>query len=150
LPSVATSYIYTLVALTSVSALLIYSLNSYTATLRNMSETDQLRNILNEVAAKANELLTLVTATNSSVGVSVPLPTFIGNQQYWMRLRNDSSRAWLEGSLGQTVGGGEVYQVFLPPKTSTSGYFVAGRGTLLLECYLNVSTPQLNLASLGG
>jgi len=150
LPSVVASYFYTLVALTSVSALLLYSLSSYTATLRSTSETEQLKNILTGVAAEANELITLVTATNSSARVSLPLPTSIGNQQYWMRLRNDSSNAWLEGSLGQTVGSGEVYKVYLPPNTSTSGYFIAGHGPALVECYLNGSTPQLNLASLGG
>lgn len=144
------SYFYTLVALTSISVLLIFSLSSYTATLRNTTETEQLKNILNGVAAKANELITLVTATDSSISLTVQMPTSIGNQQYWMRLRNDSSNAWLEGSLGQTVGGGEVYQVFLPSKTSASGYFVAGYGPALLECYTNDSTPQLNLASLGG
>lgn len=150
MPSVVSSYIYTLAALTAVSALLIYSLYSYTATLRNMSEMDQLKNILNEVATKANELLTLVETTNSSTRAFVLLPTSIGSQQYWMQLRNDSSSAWLEGFLGQTVGGDEAHRVFLPPKTSASGYFIAGQGPALLECYPNGSAPRLNLASLGG
>jgi hypothetical protein len=144
------SYIYTLVALTFISALLIYSLTSYTATLRNTSETEQLKNIMTRIATKANELLTLVTATNSSVRASILLPSFIGNQQYWIQLRNDSTRAWLEGSLGQTVGGGEVYQVSLPPKTATSGHFISGHVFAVLECHVNGSIPQLKLASSGG
>jgi len=150
LPSIVSNYIYTLVALTAVSALLLYSLNSYTLTLRNTSETDQLRNILNGVAAKANEILTLVTATNSSVTVYLNLPTTIGNQQYWMRIRNDSSCAWAEGSLGQMSEGNAELRVFLSSKTSTSGYFISAHGQALLQGYLNGSTPQLNLASVGG
>jgi len=150
LPSIVSGYVYTLIAMTSISVILISSMNSYTATLRNMAEVDQLKNLLTGVAAKANELLTLVTATNSSVRIYVLLPNSIGNQQYWMRLRNDSSSAWLEGSLGKTVGSGEVYRVFLPTKMSASGYFIAGYGSALLECYLNDSTPHLNLSYLGG
>lgn len=149
MPSVVSSYLYTLAALISVSTLLIYSLSSYAATLRNTSEIEQLKRILNEVATQASQLITLVAVTNSSARVSVRLPTSIGNQQYWMRLRNDSSNAWLEGSLGLTVGEGELHQVFLPPRASVSGYLVAGYGHAMLEGYLNVTTPQLNLSSGG-
>jgi len=150
LPSIVSNYIYTLVALTVVSALLLYSLNSYTFTLRNTSETAQLKNILNGVGAKANEIITLVTATNSSLTVYLDLPTTIGDQHYWMRVRNDSSSAWVEGSLGQMFKGYAELQVLIPSKTSTSGYFISSRGKALLQGYMNGSTPQLNLASVGG
>jgi len=150
LPSIVSSYIYTLVALTAVSALLLFSLNSYTFTLRNTSETAQLKNILNGVAAKANEILTLVTATNSSLTVYLALPTTIGDQYYWMRIRNDSSCAWVEGSLGQMLEGYAELRVLIPSKTSTSGYFISVQGQALLQGYMNGSTPQLNLASVGG
>jgi len=150
LPSTVSSYIYTLVALTAVSALLLYSLNSYTLTLRNTSEVDQLRNILNGVAAKANEILTLVTDTNSSLTVYLNLPATIGDQQYWMRMRNDSSSAWVEGSLGQIFEGNVELRVFISPKASTSGYFISTEGQALLQGYVNGSTPQLKLTSLGG
>lgn len=144
------SYIYTFAALTAVSAILICSLSSFTATLRTSSETNQLKNLLTGVAAKADELLTLVAVTNSSARVYVSLPACIGNQQYWMRLRNDSSNAWIEGSFGKTVGAGEVNQVFLPKEPYASGQFVAGYGSALLECYHNGSVVQLNLVSVGG
>lgn len=150
LPSIVSSYIYTLVALTVVSALLLFSLNSYTFTLRNTSETAQLKNILNGVAVKANEILTLVTATNSSLTVYLDLPTTIGDQNYWMRFRNDSSSAWVEGSLGQMFEGYAELQVLISSKTSTSGYFISAQGQALLQGYMNGSTPQLNLTSVGG
>jgi len=150
LPSIVSSYIYTIVALTVVSVLLLCSLNSYTLTLRNTSETDQLRNILNGVAAKANEILTLVTATNSSLTVYLSLPATIGDQPYWMRMRNDSSSAWVEGSLGQMFEGNTELRVLISHKTSMSGYFISAHGQASLQGYMNGSTPQLNLASVGG
>ena len=150
MPSIISSYVYTLVALTAVGTLLIATLNSYTTTLKATSETEQLKNLLNHVAAKGNELLTTVAATNSSAQVFLQLPASIGHKQYWLRARNDSSNAWLEGSLGQMTENGATYRVYLPQKTSTSGYFVGGYGPAILESYMNGSTPQLNLVSLGG
>jgi len=150
MPSVVSSYIYTLVALTAVSALLIYSLNSYAYTLRASAETDQLQSILNGVAAKANEVLTLVTTTNSSLTIYLNLPTTIGNQYYWMRMRNDSSKAWVEGSLGDMFEGNTGLQVLIPCEATLSGHFVSTRGQATLQGYMSGSTPQLNLASVGG
>ena len=150
MPSVVSSYIYTLAALTAVSALLIYSLNSYAYTLRANAETDQLQSILNGVAAKANEVLTLVTTTNSSLTVYLNLPTTIGNHYYWMRMRNDSAKAWVEGSLGDMVEGNIDLQVEIPSEAKLSGHFVSTHGQATLQGYMNGSTPQLNLASVGG
>jgi len=150
LPSLVSSYIYTLVALTAVSALLLYSLSSYTYTVRNTFEKNQLRNALNSVAAKANEILTLLTTTNSSLTVYLSLPSTIGNQQYWIRIRNDSSNAWVEGSLGQMLQSNPELRVLIPSKTSTSGYFISTHGQALLQGYMNGSTPHIHLASVGG
>jgi len=150
LPSVITSHIYTMVALAAVSTLLVATINSYTATLRATSEIEQLKNILNHVAAKANELITIAAATNSSTRLFLQLPATIGYQQYWLRVRNDSSSAWIEGSLGQMVEKTAPNRLFLPKGTSASGYFVGGYGSAILESYMNGSTFQLNLASHGG
>lgn len=150
MPSTLSSHIYTLVALAAVSTILVATLNSYTTSLRATSEIEQLKNLLNHVAAKGNELLTIVAATNSSAQVFIQLPTTIGYKQYWLRARNDSSSAWLEGSLGQMTENGATHRVFLPQTTSASGYFVGGYGPAILGSYMNGSTPQLNLASQGG
>jgi len=150
LPSTLAGHIYTMVALVAIGTLLVTTLNSYTTTLKATSEAEQLKNILNHVAAKANELITIAAATNSSTRVFLQLPATIGYQQYWLRVRNDSSTAWLEGSLGQMVENEVLNQVFLPKGTSASGCFVGGYGPAVLESYMNGSTPQLNLASLGG
>lgn len=150
MPSTIPSHIYTLVALSAVSAILIATLNSYTTSLRATPEIEQLKNLLNHVAAKGNELLTIVAATNSSAQVSIQLPATIGYKQYWLRVRNDSSSAWLEGSIGQMIENEVTQRVYLPKRVSASGYFIGGYGPAILESYMNGSTPQLNLASLGG
>lgn len=150
MPSTISSHIYTLVALAAVSTILIATLNSYTTSLKATSEIEQLKNLLNHVAAKGNELLTIVATTNSSARIFIQLPSTIGYKQYWIRARNDSSSAWLEGSLGQMTKNGATHRVFLPQKTSASGYFAGGYGPAILGSYMNASTPQLNLAFLGG
>jgi len=139
-----------MVALAAVGSLLVATVNSYTITLRTTSETQQLNNLINQVAAKGNELLTTTAATNYSIRVYLQLPATIGYQQYWIRATNDSSSTWIEASLGQMTVNRAPNQVFLPKGTSASGYFVGGYGSAILESYVNGSTLQLNLASSGG
>jgi len=141
---------YTFVALVAVGTILIATLNTYTNSLRTTSEIEQLENLINHVAANGNELLTIVATTNSSTRVFLQLPGAIGYKQYWIRARNDTTSVWLEGSLGQTIVDEITLQVFLPRKTSASGYFVSGYGPAILEAYMNGSTPQLKLSSVGG
>jgi len=38
-----------------------------------------------------------------------------------------------------------TYRVFLPRKASTSGYYMAGYGAAMLECYMNDSILQLDI-----
>jgi len=150
LPSIPSSYLYTFIALTTVSILLISSYSSYANTVRAIPEIKQLKNIIDHVAAKGNELLTLVTTTNSTAYTFIQLPPTIGYRQYWIRVQNDTSNVWVEGALGQLGESGTKYQVFLPRKASTSGYHIGGYGPVILECYMNSSIPQLNLRPAGG
>ena len=150
MPSTIPSHIYTMIALAIVGALLVATVNSYTSTLRNTSEIEQLRNLLSQVATKGSELITLTAATNSSSEASVQLPASIGTEQYWMRVRNDSSNVWIEGALGRIIEGEAANRVYLPRIISAAGYFVSGYGSAILEAYINGSTPQLNLSSQGG
>jgi hypothetical protein len=145
MPSVVSSYVYTFAALVAVSALLIFSVNSYAYSLRAASEQDQLQSILTGVAAKANEILTLVTTNNASLTVSLSMPTTIGNQYYWLRIRNDSSRAWVEGALGEFHEGLVGLQVFMPGYAVMSGYFISVKGIATLHGYMDALTPQLSL-----
>ncbi|UCE29321.1 MAG: hypothetical protein JSV85_00880 [Candidatus Bathyarchaeota archaeon] len=138
------------VALIAASALLVGSFSFYTITVRTIPENQELQNIINHLAAKGSELLTLVTVTNSTTRLFEYLPPRIGDQQYWVQLRNDSSNTWLEGALGQLEEREATIQVFLPRKISASGQYVGGHGSAILECYMNSSVLQLNLSSAGG
>ena len=145
MPSIASNYLYSFVALLAVSTLLVGAFSYYTSTLRAIPEIEQLKNILDHVVAKGNELLTLVITTNATVGIVVQLPSNIGQRQYWIQVRNDTSNTWLEGALGRIGESGTTYKVFFPGKASTSGHYISGYGPALLECYMNGSIPQLNL-----
>jgi type II secretory pathway pseudopilin PulG len=138
-----------MVAMAAVGALLVATVSAYTTTIRTASETEQLENLLSYVAARGSELTTLVAATNSSTQSSLQVPAAIGYKQYWLRARNDSSTAWIEGSFGEIVEKTAPNRVFLPKGTSASGYYVAGYGPAILSAYINGSTVQLKLASLG-
>ncbi|MGQ9460120.1 MAG: hypothetical protein ACUVRA_02670 [Candidatus Bathyarchaeaceae archaeon] len=150
MPSIAINHLYTFLALTTVSILLVCCFSLYASTVRSLPEIEQLKNILDHVAAKGNELLTLVTATNSTVRTIIQLPSTIGHQDYWIRVQNDTSNAWVEGALGQISENRTTYQVFLPRKASTSGYYMGGYGSAMLECCMNGSILQLNLNYAGG
>jgi hypothetical protein len=138
------------VGLAAVGTLLIATINSYTTTLKVASENEQLKNLLNQIAAKAEELLATVAATNSSAQVFLQMPASIGYKQYWMQARNDSTNAWLEGALGQKADNGATHQVYLPQGTSASGYFIGGYGSAILKSYRNGTALQLKLSSTGG
>lgn len=146
-PSTVASHIYTMLALALVGTLLVAAVNSYTASLKNTSEIGKLRNLLNQVAAKGSALITVAASSNLSVQASLQLPISIGVQQYWIRARNDSSDAWIEGALGRIIEETVADRVYLPKGTSSSGYYVSGYGPALLEAYVNSSTAQLNLSS---
>lgn len=150
MPSIALNHLYTFIALTIVSILLISSYSSYANTLQTIPEIEQLKNILDHVAAKGNELLTLVTTTNSKAHTIMQLPPTIGNREYWIRIRNDTSNVWIEGALGQIDESGRECEIFLPGRASTCGYYIGGYGPAMLECYVNGSVPQLNLSPAGG
>jgi hypothetical protein len=98
------------------------------------------------VAAKGNELITLAITNNSTTQVYLQMPTSIGDRKYWVRFRNGSSNAWIEGGLGDIPEETKAtLSVYLPQKTSVSGSYVGGHGPAVLECYLNDVIPQLNL-----
>ena len=140
-----------MVALAIIASLLVATVNSYTTSLRNMSELEQLGNLLSIMASNGNDLVTLVASTNSSAQSVVQLPASIGTQLYWLRMRNDSSNAWIEGAFGLVMDEATPsHRVYLPKGISTSGEFASGYGPAVFEAYMNGSNLQLNLSSLGG
>jgi hypothetical protein len=147
LPSIAPSYLYTFVALLAVSSLLVFSFMAYADAFRVSSEVSRLKNLMDQVAAKGTELLTLTSTTNATAEAYLQMPTAIGNKQYWLQLRNDTTKAWLEAGFGNTPVEGTELRVYLPKEASATGYYVGGYGAARLRCYLNAGVPQVRLES---
>ena len=147
MPTIAPSYILAFFALITVSSILISSFSIYTSALRAVPEVEQLENILNHIASKGYELITLTTATNSTSEAVLQLPSAIGNRLYWIRLRNESSMAWVEGALGVIHENNVANRVYLPRAISVLGNYSSINGPAILECYLSNSTIYLHLTS---
>jgi hypothetical protein len=135
------------VAMIAVGTLLVFSFNSYAATLRFVPETEQLNNLLNYVAAKATELITS-TQTGTVTQFYLDLPTGIGNQQYWIRLQNSTDQCWVIGGFGTNWNITSSYEVSLPGNSIATGYVLSVYGPAVLESWINGSVRQLFLISL--
>ncbi len=146
MPSIIPSYIYMFAAMTAVGTLLIFSFNSYAATLRFIPETEQLDNLLNYVAAKATELATS-TQIDAVTQFYLNLPTTIGDQQYWIRLQNDTVQSWVIGGFGTDWNITSSYRVFLPGNSIATGHHLSVYGPAVLESWTNGSVRQLFLTS---
>lgn len=149
LPSIIPSYVQMFVAMLAVSTLLIFSFNSYAVTLRSIPETEQLDNLLNYVAAKATELITS-SQTDMTAQVYLDLPTRIGDQQYWMRLQNDTLQSWVMGGFGADWNTTSSHKVFLPGRPVATGHHLGVYGYAVLKGWMKGSVRELFLASARG
>jgi len=147
LPSITLSYLYTFIALVAVSSLLVFSFMAYADALRVFSETRQLKNLMDRMAAKSTELLTFTLATNATAEAFIQMPAAIGNKQYWIQFRNNSVEAWLEGGLGNMLVEATELRIYLPRGASATGYYIGGYGAACLRCHVGVGVPQIHLAS---
>lgn len=146
MPTLTPSFLYTFIAMIAVSTLLVASFMVYTNTLRTSSEAKKLQNLIDIVAAKGTELLTLTLATNASAESFIDMPAAIGEKQYWMQLRNDFANVWLEGGLGNMPGEGAEMRVYLPTQASANGSYVAGFGVAHLKCEVSEGFPHMMLS----
>lgn len=147
MPSITPGYLYTIIALIAVSTLLSVAFLAYTNAFRASSEMKQLKNLMDYVAAKGTELLTLASTSNATTETFVQMPATIGDRQYWLQLRNSSAEAWLEGGFGNVPTEGTDLRVYLPQRTSADGYYLAGYGAAYLNCSETSGVFQLNLTS---
>ena len=141
------SYLYTFIALVAVSSLLVFSFMAYADALRVFSETRQLKNLMDRMAAKSTELLTFTLATNATAEAFIQMPAAIGNKQYWIQFRNNSAETWLEGGLGNILVEATELRIYLPREASATGYYIGGYGAACLKCYVGVGVPQIHLTS---
>jgi len=150
MPSITPSHLYTFVALLAVSSLLVFSFMAYTGTLRFSSETKQLKTLMNGIAAKCTELLTLASVTDASVEVFIQMPTAVGSKQYWIQLNNDTVQAWLKGGLGDVPLEQADLRIYLPKEVCATGQYVAGHGAARLECQLVDAIPNIQISNFAG
>jgi hypothetical protein len=143
-PSIIPSYVYTFFALTVIGALLICTFSAFAVSVKQDVEVEQLQNLLEYMAAESCELISTTTTNNSTVTASVTLPPRVGEKRYWIQLRNDSSRAWIEGGFGATPVQTSL-TVFLPGPVAASGLYISGYGFADLECQVQGTCTFLNL-----
>lgn len=148
MPPITPGYLYTFFALIAVSSILIASFVDYTNAIRFSSETKTLKDLMDLVAAKATELLTIALVTNASAENLIQAPTSIGDKQYWLAFRNDSTIAWLGGGFGNTPTENMGLRVYLPYKAEASGFYVSGYGAIRLTCSTRTGTPIISISSL--
>jgi hypothetical protein len=142
-PSFIPNYIYTIFAMIIVGALIIGMAGLATSNLRQEAEKQQLSNIAGYVATKSLELASNAPTANSTSTVFLDIPTLIGAQRYWIRIANDSTKAWVETGFGTSVFPSE-HRTEIPLDMSASGTFVSGSGRAFLRCYssFNGSQPE--------
>jgi hypothetical protein len=145
LPSIIPSYIYTLFASMIVGALLIFAFNATTLPIRNEAEQQQLKHLSEYVATRSCELVSVAAISNMTIRLALNLPTFVGNQRYWLQLKNDSSVTWVESGFGAIFSMTE-HRMCVPEQTDASGIYVSGSGAAFLECQASDSTILLRLS----
>lgn len=148
MPSITPSYLYTFFALTAVSGILIASFMDYVNAIRFSSETKTLKDLMDFVAAKATELLTMASMANASAETIIQAPTAIGSKQYWLAFRNDLTGAWLEGGFGNAPTENVGLRVYLPCKAEASGFYVSGYGAVRLTCSMGADAPMISISGL--
>jgi len=123
---------------------------NYANAIRFSSEMGKLKDLMDSVAAKATELISLTKATNATTEAYIQAPAAIGDRQYWLMLRNDSSKVWLEGGMGNTPKEGAGMRVYLPSMALAYGCYVSGYGAIRLKCSVNhdAGIPEVQLSSL--
>jgi hypothetical protein len=150
MPAITPSYLYTFFAIIAVSGILLVSFMNYANAIRFSSEVGKLKDLMDSVAAKATELISLTKVTSATTEAYIQAPAAIGDRQYWLMLRNDSSKVWLEGGLGNTPKEGAEVRVYLPSMALAYGYYVSGYGAIRLKCSVNhdAGIPEVQLSSL--
>ena len=147
MPSTSTNFLYSLITMMMVGTILTFSLASYVNPLREISEINKLKEVVNQAVAKAEEAMAVISECDATVRVVIQLPLTIGDRNYWIQLANDSSRTWLEGGFGRAGEiGGQKYRIYLPRDAIASGIFEGRYGLAVLSCSFNGSIPQLTLS----
>lgn len=142
--SIIPSYIYTLFATIIVGTLIVTTCAVATVNVKGEAEKQQLSNIADYVATNSMELLSSPPADNLTLKMVLDVPPLIGNQQYWIQIQNDSSRAWVETGFGTTILSSDQ-QVNIPSDAEATGFYVSDLGACFLEYQSNGTGCYLTL-----
>jgi hypothetical protein len=144
MPSIIPSYVYTLFASLIVGSILICACALSTLNLKNEATQQQLSNISEYVATESLELTSHAQADNLTATLSLTLPTSVGDQRYWIQIKNDTAKTWVEVGLGTTPTNSQQ-RTYIPTDAAASGTYVSGLGVATLECTSNDSGVYLSL-----
>jgi hypothetical protein len=142
LPSIIPSYVYSIFASIVVGAIIVCSCGLSVSNIKQQAEQQQLSAIANYVASESMQLLSSSPADNFTSIALLSIPSSVGGQEYWLRVANDSSRAWVEvgfGSVPELTG----QRSYIPAGISTNGTQLSGSGPVSLRCYRDVAGVHL-------
>ena len=145
MPSQATNYFYTLAAMGVIALVVTSVFNVNVHRVKLVAERKQLIRILDAVAAECTELVTLTESTGASAEVTLNLPSRIGDNHYWIRLRTSEAGSLLVGGFGEPWDGVPEQKVYLPWNTTASGVYRGDYGSPSLNCTLSSGSPILTL-----
>ncbi len=138
------SYVYTLFASLIVGSIVICACTLQTLNLKNEAAQQQLSNIAEYVATESLELTSHAEADNLTATVSLTLPSSVGDQRYWIQIKNDTARTWIEVGLGTTPMTSQQ-RTYIPADIAASGTYLSGFGPATLECTSDGSSVTLSL-----
>lgn len=134
MPVITPSYLYTFFATLAVGSILAFAFMNYAESIKISAEIKELRDLLNNVAAKVTELVNMVEEKDAVIEVSIQAPASIGGKKYWLRLMNESKKVWIEGYFGGSPFNNTYLKVYTPTDAIASGQYFGGYGAIILEC----------------
>ena len=146
MPSIIPGWVYSIFAALIVGAIIIYACSISTLNVKNLANTQQLRNIDEFVATQSLSLLSQTTENNQNTTQFLDIPSSIGNQRFWIRIDSNPSGARVESGFGTTVSSNNI-QMSIPANFEASGYFISGSGRAKLQCQFENQTATLTLTS---
>jgi hypothetical protein len=146
MPSIIPGYVYSLFAALVVGTIIVCSCSAILLNVKNNAEIQQLSNINEYIAAQSLTLLSHAIGSNLNSTQYLSIPTQIGTRQYWVRIANDSSSAWVESGFGTTVIPSQP-DMYIPAKILASGLYVSNTGRAFLNCQIENQTIVLTLTN---
>jgi hypothetical protein len=143
LPSIIPSYVYTLFASAIVGTLIISMCGLSVANVKREAEEQQLLSITGYVVVKSMKLASYAPSENVTSTVRLNVPALIGNQRYWIRFQNDSSKAWVEAGFSTASSSGK--RVLIPLEVAASGTCISDSNAAFIEYYSDSAGAHLIL-----